>query len=63
MRFSYSYGKIVELFANPNQTAPSVASDLSLHCLPVTLLGVSSLQWVKFITTLTKTVVYYIIKQ
>ena len=25
----------------------SVASDLSLHCLSVTILGVSSLQWVK----------------
>ena len=30
----------------PNQTPHSAASDLSLHCLPVTHLGVSSLQWV-----------------
>ena len=39
-------------FANsgdPDQTPRSVASDLDLHCLPVTLLGVSRLQWVKSI--------------
>ena len=38
-----------ELFANsgdPDQTPRSAASDLGLHCLPVTRLGVSSLQWV-----------------
>ena len=42
--------KMVEQFANsgdPNQTPHSGASDLGLHCLPVTHLGVSSLQWVK----------------
>ena len=36
------------LFANsgdPDQTPHSVASDLGLHCLPITLLGVSRLQW------------------
>ena len=41
---------MVELFANsgdPDQTPRSVASDLGLLCLPVTLLGVSSRQWVK----------------
>ena len=41
---------MVELFANggdPDQTPRSVASDLDLHCLPITLLGVSRLQWVK----------------
>ena len=41
---------MVELFANsgdPDQTPQSVASDLDLHCLPVTHLGVSRLQWVK----------------
>ena len=40
---------MVELYANngdPDQTH-SVASDLGLHCLPITLLGVSRLQWVK----------------
>ena len=40
---------MVELFTNsryPDQTPYSVASDLSLHCLPVTQLRVSSLQWV-----------------
>ena len=41
---------MVELFANsgdPDQTLHSVVSDLGLHCLPITLLGVSGLQWVK----------------
>ena len=36
-----------ELFANsrdPDQTPRSAASDLGLHCLPVTRLGVSSVQ-------------------
>ena len=38
---------MVELFANsgyPDQTSRSAASDLGLHCLPITLLGVSRLQ-------------------
>ena len=30
-----------------DQMPHSVASDLGLHCLPVTLLGVSRLKWVK----------------
>ena len=37
--------KNVQLFANsgdPDQTLHSVASDLGLHCLSITLLGVSS---------------------
>ena len=41
---------MVELFANsgdPDQMPHSVASDLGLHCLPVTRLGLSSNQWVK----------------
>ena len=40
---------MVELFANsedPDQTPRSAASDLGLHCFPITLLGVSRLQWV-----------------
>ena len=40
---------MVELFANsgdPDETSRSAASDLGLHCLPVTRLGVSGLQWV-----------------
>ena len=40
---------MVKLFANsgdPDQMLHSAASDLSLHCLPITLLGVSRLQWV-----------------
>ena len=38
-----------KLFANsgdPDQTIWSAASDLGLHCLPITRLGVSRLQWV-----------------
>ena len=49
MRFRYSLRKIAKPFANsedPDQMPHSVASDLGLHCLPVTLLGVSRLQWV-----------------
>ena len=40
---------MIELFANsgdPDQILCSVASDLSLHCLLVTLLGNFRLQWV-----------------
>ena len=40
---------MAKLFANnadPDQMLHSAASDLGLHCLPVTLLGVSQLQWV-----------------
>ena len=41
---------MVELYANngdPDQMPCCAASDLGLHYLPVTLLGVSRLQWVK----------------
>ena len=41
---------MVVLFANsgdPDQMPHSAASDLGLHCLPISLLGVSRLQWVK----------------
>ena len=40
---------MVELFANsgdPDQMSCSMMSDLGLHSLPVTRLGVSSPQWV-----------------
>ena len=40
---------MAKLFANmgdPDQMPHSAASDLCLHCLPITLLGVSRLQWV-----------------
>ena len=38
---------MIELFANSGDPdLHSAASDLGLHCLPVTLLGVSRLQWV-----------------
>ena len=40
---------MAKLFAkseDPDQTPRSAASDLGLHCLPITLLGVSRLQWV-----------------
>ena len=46
----FSERKMVELFANsgdPDQRQHSAASDLGLHCLQNTLLGVSRLQWVK----------------
>ena len=39
---------MAKLFANigdPDQTAHSAAPDLGLHCLPITFLGVSGLQW------------------
>ena len=48
---------MVELFANsgdPDQTPRSAASDLGLHCLLVTRLGISSLQWVKVLSPFTK---------
>ena len=41
---------MVELFAkrgDPDQLPHVVASDLGLHCLPITLLGISRLQWVE----------------
>ena len=46
------------LFANsedPDQTPRSAASDLDLHCLPIALLGVFLLQWVKIMFELEKT--------
>ena len=46
----YSKRKKVKLFAkggDPDQTPRSAASDLGLHCLPSTILGVSRLQWIK----------------
>ena len=45
---------MAKLFANsedPDQTLHSAASDLGLHCLPITLLRVFRLQWVKFVDT------------
>ena len=47
---------MTKLFANsgdPDQTPRSGASDLGLHCLPITLLRVSRLQWVKVPITTT----------
>ena len=41
---------MAKLFANsgdPDQMPHSVASDLGLHCLQITLLRVSRLQWIK----------------
>ena len=40
--------KMAKPFANsgaPDQMQHSAASDLGMHCLPVTILGVSRLQW------------------
>ena len=42
---------MVELLENsgvPDQMPHSAASDLGLHCLPITHLGVSRLQWVNY---------------
>ena len=39
--------KLLANSGDPDQTPRSAASDLGLHGLPVTHLGVSSLQWVK----------------
>ena len=39
---------MTELFAStgdPDQMPQNAASDLGLHCLPITLLGVSRLKW------------------
>ena len=41
---------MAKAFANsedPDQTPRSAASDLGLHCLPIIVLGVSLLQWIK----------------
>ena len=38
--------KLFENSGDPDQTPRSVASDLGLRNLPITLLGISSLQWV-----------------
>ena len=32
--------------ADPDQILHSAASDLDLHCLPITLMGVSRLKWI-----------------
>ena len=43
MWFRYSLRKMIELFANsvdPDQMPRSAASDMGLHCLPITALGV-----------------------
>ena len=48
---------MTKLFANsgdPNQMPHSVVYDLGLHCLPIILLGVSQLQWVKAKREITK---------
>ena len=48
---------MAEIFANsedPDQTPHSAASDLGLHCLPITLLGISRLQWLKLSQCMTK---------
>ena len=41
---------MAKLFADsayPDQGPHSMTFDLGLHCLPITLLGVSRLKWVK----------------
>ena len=44
---------MAKLFANcgdPDQMPCSAVSDLGLHCLPITLLRVFQLQWVKVLS-------------
>ena len=51
----FTFWQMFDLFANngdPVQMPCSAASDLGLHCLPIKLLGVSRLQWVKQTLTL-----------
>ena len=51
---------MAKLFANsgdPDQTPHSAASDLGLHCLPITLLRVSRLQWVKLLKSVITTTI------
>ena len=43
---------MAKLFANsgyPDQTLHSAASDLGLHCLPITVLRVSRIQWIRIV--------------
>ena len=52
MRIVQEKKEMAKLSANSaelNQTPHSVVSDLGLHCLPITLLGVSRLKWVSMI--------------
>ena len=57
---------MAKLFANsgdPDQTPYSAASDLGLYCLPITILEVSILKWVKhvhFMYTLFTTIYHYV---
>ena len=56
---------MIELFANnvdPDQTPRSAASDLGLHCLSITLLGVSRLQWVKLYFYMSRNLKKYTLK-
>ena len=39
MRFRYSYKKKAKLFANSGDPDQNAASDLGLHCFPITRLG------------------------
>ena len=55
--------EISELNANnadPDKTPCSVASDLGLHCLPMSLLWDARLKWVKFVTVLHKYIFHLI---
>ena len=48
---------MTELFGNSRDSdlmPLSAASDLGLHCLQITLLGVSRLQWVKTVDVLSQ---------
>ena len=64
MRFRYSYGKKAFPISNsgdPDQLPHSVMSDLALHCLQTTLLGVSRLQWVKMLSKILQMTFYFFV--
>ena len=52
---------MAKLFANsgdPDQMPYFVASDLGMHCLPITLFGVFRLKWIKVARQIFKKTVY-----
>ena len=51
--------KLFAYIGDPDQTPRNAASDLGLHCLSITLLGVSRLQWVKLPLHIIDIITYY----
>ena len=55
---------MTKVFANsgdPDQTPHSAASDLGLHCLPITILLVSPLQWVNVLLLMVELCLWLIV--